>query len=509
VNINRKYYLVGFMLFFSVVFAKGQVFQLDTTFQPFFDIREEFNYTSTLIEEDDGRIYVSGDFRKDYRRTPSSPLYSFRNNVCYNRDGSLFLPYQSLSSGLVVLIKLNDSTYFQKLDLGTGSMVDKYGNYINHDWSTKSIKSVRCGMAVPPLFFEDGSSIFVNSSDISGKPCKIVVPPDTFKGSHIIKLKPNGVWDSSFSATSNYPPSEFSHYDSNRIFVFGYPDRFTRYNGQPINGICRIDINNGELDTTFESPIDTNVIVGNSSTIVRPQLVEDDGGFFISGHFYLKDYPNHAFTLIRCHSDGSLDTSFNNFNGPSADTAIGQNIEYAGGRICPTDDGGYLVGGRYNHYQGYRKNSLAKIDSNGNLEPQYFTGEGPDSISPFVSLFAAATPFRSKFGGYYILGDFLKWDGKPSQPIVRIKEVTTSLEEKSQNTAEIEVYPNPSQAIFNVQSSLPIKQMMLFNLSGNQLNTINCISNCSINLRNYPSGVYLLRLILANGEMYHSKLIKH
>ena len=80
-------------------------------------------------------------------------------------------------------------------------------------------------------------------------------------------------------------------------------------------------------------------------------------------------------TLVRLNPDGSLDSTFMNFSGP-IDT---NNFYVVTFPIAPTDDGGYLVGGTFNSYQGYPKPSIAKIDSSGAVEPQYFTSGGPDS----------------------------------------------------------------------------------------------------------------------------------
>ena len=56
------------------------------------------------------------------------------------------------------------------------------------------------------------------------------------------------------------------------------------------------------------------------------------------------------------------------FGGPG--DSLGRTVETT--TIVPTPDGGYLLGGFFNQYQGISVNNLAKLDSNGRIQPEYF-----------------------------------------------------------------------------------------------------------------------------------------
>ncbi|MFT5666912.1 MAG: hypothetical protein ACI9DK_001100 [Vicingaceae bacterium] len=108
-----------------------------------------------------------------------------------------------------------------------------------------------------------------------------------------------------------------------------------------------------------------------------------------------------------------MDTTFQYANG--AIDLI--NNYWSTSSIVKTPDGGYLVGGYFHQYQGATKKSIAKVDSNGVLEPQYFTSIGSDSAAQFsFALFQeiVSSIIPSKFDGYYVAGNFLKFDNQAS-----------------------------------------------------------------------------------------------
>ncbi len=70
----------------------------------------------------------------------------------------------------------------------------------------------------------------------------------------------------------------------------------------------------------------------------------------------------------------------------------------------------------------------------------------------------------------------------------------------------LEIYPNPSTGIFYLDSAITIKESSLFNIMGQKINVK--VQNNSLNLLNYPAGIYLLQATDENGNVSVSKLIK-
>src|SRR5690554_3710125 len=495
----RKILIVFLCLLNYSGFAQNKTFIVDTTFKPYFDIRNQIAPSMSDIYENptDGRIYIGGDFESYYGSTP------YQGSVCYHRDGSLFNAYSFQFSPRRIgsIVRVNDTIFAFTVIYNT-VLRDTLGNGIGYQWRLNYLKSVKCGRG--GYFFSDGSSLFANGDDNWGVPCPIINPPDTFPGRYIIKLTPQGLWDSTFVPDANDAPDGFFRYDSNRIIIYGTQHKFKVYDGVAVNAMCRIYLD-GTIDTSFHSPLlDTNTF-----GIARPVLVDTDGSFFIIGRFLLKD-SSHYSSLAKIHKDGTLDTTFMNFGAASNSFTAGVND------IAPTDDGGYLIGGSFTSYQGYFKNGIVKVDSNGKVEPQYFTAAGPDSgdFKGVEQPAGVSQILKSKFGGYYVTGNFLKWDGKPVQPIVRLKLVnTTGINENERTKADVKVYPNPTNESIYIQllGQHKIQELQLLTAYGKLVQRkwqLHNKKNIHLKLNHLKAGIYFIRMELDNGEMVNKKIIK-
>ena len=396
------------------------------------------------------------------------------------------------------MFRLNDSIiYFHDV------LRDTLGNDFNNNrWKLNRIKTVRCGWGNLPFFFKDGSALIANGKDNWGVPCNIINPPDTFPGRIIIKLTPTGLWDSTFTHDASGSPRRFTRYDSNRILISGYTRNFTHYDSVDVDGLCRIYLD-GTLDTTFNSPIADLPTSG----VFTPQLIEDNGKILLVGRFLLKGRTHTYETLVRLNPDGSLDPTFMNFGGPR-DT---NNLYGSVGPVCKTPDGGYLVGGYFDVCQNHWAKGIVKLDSNGAIEPQYFTRSGPDSSQSRGNGYPSINVIRaSKFGGYYVGGDFLKWDGQPSDPIVRLTGLITGVSKHNKTLVlkgEVSIYPNPSNSLVNVISSQPILQIQIFDVRGKLVKTIETPSS-QIDISELKGGLYILSIHFKNGSLNHQKLLK-
>jgi hypothetical protein len=358
------------------------------------------------------------------------------------------------------------------------------------DWRTNYRKTVSCSHAGWPYFFSNGSSLMTNGWNGNPRGCMIINPPDTFPGQYIVKVDSLGLFDSTFQHTTNGTVTGFWPYDSTRILAFGLPRTFTQYDGQTVNGLCRIYLD-GTLDTTFKSPI----IPGNGG--FRPNLVEENGKIFITGGFQVYDHPNEWFSMLKLNADGSLDTTFNNLGRPIDTNYVGA---ASVGQVLKMPDNGYLVGGYFHEVQGYPRNGLVKLDSMGNIETQYFTSRGPDSSHFFKTQGSISKILKSKFGGYYVIGDWTYWDGKPSQPIVRLHELSVGLKEKQLQPTLLNVYPNPTQNQLHLtfMPNSRITLIQLFDLQGKIVLTERRETN-TLSVSHLKNGVYFLKVIGENG----------
>ena len=78
-----------------------------------------------------------------------------------------------------------------------------------------------------------------------------------------------------------------------------------------------------------------------------------------------------------------------------------------------------------------------------------------------------------------------------------------------EETLVFELYPNPSDGLFTLTGEF--KSLQLYDMGGKEINisTAPTTQIHEIDLRQYPSGIYMLRAELQSGEYVNQKLIKH
>ncbi|NBG65267.1 T9SS type A sorting domain-containing protein [Acidiluteibacter ferrifornacis] len=489
----KKGLTVIFILFnFQFIGTKAELcaqpsFAMDTTFQPFFNFNQGHGkgYVSMIWENPvTGTLHVAGSFRKFLGNDPFYSLMSM------HRDGSRNFGFQGFNvQNHSFFYPINDSVFISSSS-GFYFPMDIDGNPVWQNWLQMYQQTVSCSRAYWPYFFPNGSSLMTNSWNGNPNRCLISNPPNTYLGQSIVKVDSLGYYDSTFQHTTDGTVSGFWPYDSTRILVFGLPRLFTQYDGHIVNGLCRIYLD-GTLDTTFHSPI----IPGNGG--FRPNLVEEDGKFFIIGNFQVYNHPSEWFSMLKLNADGSLDTTFNNMGRPIDSASNGSQI----GSVVKTPDNGYLVGGVFNQVQGYVKNAIVKLDSNGNIEPQYFTSRGPDTTILFQFQGGISNIVESKFGGYYVMGDWTHWDGVPTQPIIRIHEMqTVGLKKNEQESVLLKVYPNPVQEQLYLEflPNARITSILFYDLQGKVVQSFHQKVN-SISVNGLKNGIYFLKVISEHG----------
>jgi len=524
-----KKILLSFIFTLLGLGSFAQSFTIDSSFAPNFNIRNSPNTSiNNIVEASISKLLIQGNFRLLHNNAVKKGIFSVSSNGNVVSNFSVLNGFDFSN----ILIKINSNKFYFGVGSNNGKLIDSTGSDINLTWQTNFFKTVQCFQGTP-YFYPDASSNFPNGSNINGLPCPIETLPDTFPGRHLIKVKPDGLWDSTFAAFPNYQPSGVIRYDSARLLVYGSPSQFTHYNGVRVNGLCRI-FHDGSLDTTFSSFMaDTNAF----SAFV-PQILDSTGKVFLTGRFFIHPFGSQYKTLARLNANGSLDFTFNTGSGPFS---FGSNF-YNTNTIVKTSDGGYLVGGHFNRYQGQVKNNIAKIDSFGNVEPQYFTSLGPDSAYN-NGLPAVTKILKSKFGGYYVAGNFLKWDGQASQPIVKITGlnggIPVGLNENSPRgkpSGKVSVFPNPTSGMITIESEavpaagrVEIRSVEVYGLmgtsiqfklypeffepnsksiEGHNLNHSVSTKKSTINLTNFSKGVYFLKVELENGEVVTKKMVK-
>jgi hypothetical protein len=93
-----------------------------------------------------------------------------------------------------------------------------------------------------------------------------------------------------------------------------------------------------------------------------------NGQFYIAGQFSKTVMGLKYDSIIRLNSDGSFDTTFRSAPGGfTSDYVFGGMVQ----TILPLGDGQILVGGWFAKYGGMKCGSIARLESNGDLDTSF------------------------------------------------------------------------------------------------------------------------------------------
>ncbi|MBV8856154.1 MAG: Ig-like domain repeat protein [Acidobacteria bacterium] len=172
----------------------------------------------------------------------------------------------------------------------------------------------------------------------------------------VARLNPDGSLDTSFDAGMSLdgPVNTLTVQPDGKIIIAG---GFNSYNGIPQRNIVRLN-SDGSTDTSFDPGF------GASGTVFVTTL-QPDGKILIAGDFtyYNAVSRNH---VARLNPDGSLDSTFN----------VGTGFNYGVASFAVQPDNEIIVGGGFTSYNGTTRIGIARLYSDGTLDTSYNSGGG-------------------------------------------------------------------------------------------------------------------------------------
>ncbi len=175
-----------------------------------------------------------------------------------------------------------------------------------------------------------------------------------------------------------------------RIVVAG---GFTSFNGITHNRVCRLNAN-GSVDQSF------GLGAGINNSVLALAL-QSDGRILVGGQFSQVDL-TLRFNLARLNTNGSVDLTFNPGNGPLGDVNA----------IVIQPNGAIIIGGNFTSYDGFNRGGIARVLANGTLDFSFDSGVGTGG-----SVFALAL----QHNGQIILGGrFIQYAGINRTSIARV-----------------------------------------------------------------------------------------
>jgi len=176
---------------------------------------------------------------------------------------------------------------------------------------------------------------------------------------YIMRLNPDGQPDNTFlpgTGFNNYVNTTLLQSDG-KILAGG---AFTTYQGAAANGIIRLHTD-GTADNTFNPGSGTNAAV-------RTAFIQNDGKIIVGGEFTAYNGAQANY-ITRINADGTTDISFLPGTGANGNVLT----------ISVQADGKIIIGGDFTQYNGVGRNRIARLNADGTLDPTFDPGTGTNA----------------------------------------------------------------------------------------------------------------------------------
>lgn len=500
----RRHLILVWLILCMNSFLRGQVYTLDQSF--YLDLQINGYGIVNGVLENNGNIWVYGGY---------TTLSQGANVLSFKPDGTRDLSFYYSSSPFMkveFLRKISDNHFVANLGGLLPYVIDSLGgegssmaqlfkaNTLNNNAGPYFHNNlILLDAAHSNYIYPDGKVIGTLQGNRYYYDSDSAYVADSSLAMSIWRFSPEGIFDSTiFKIKINkgmpYNTANLAgvtSFNDRDLYLFG---EMENYNGYPVNNLIKLDTN-GVIDTTFISCI--------SSGAAKPILEQDDGKILVVGRFKIEGLPQSDFyTLVRLNRDGSLDHSFLRVKSLHF-------FDYVS-TVCPTDDGGYLVGGMFNKYQNVDRVSIAKIDRNGILDINAFNSVGFDTLTPNLGIpCKVASIQRSKdMQYYYVTGNFNKYNNQPVKQVVRFYSETFSLPKWEQN--KFGIYPNPVSNILNITTFTNDNYLLysITDITGKVIKESK-LNGGQIHVGELINGVYFLSIHSENGMTETVKFIKN
>lgn len=305
------------------------------------------------------------------------------------------------SSGAVdMAFSVNEGTDYpvRGIALQTDGKAIILGPFVRYNgWLRQGIARVNTSGSMDTGFFS-GGGVSLEPAWIA-RVNAIAVQPDgkalvggLFQGyndrpaSGLVRVNANGTLDASFNTGTTdivVAVNALAVQPDGKIIAGGA----FNFTGSTSQGITRFT-STGALDATF--------ISGSGFTgDVRALVLQPDGRILVAGNMSAYNGTSCK-RVVRLNANGTLDASFNTGTGPDAQVNA----------IALLPDGSVVIGGSFANVNGNARGGLARLQSDGSLDPVFPSGAGVSgflsgSTFPHVEVLAALPDSRLLVGGNF------------------------------------------------------------------------------------------------------------
>lgn len=263
----------------------------------------------------------------------------------------------------------------------------------------------------------------------------------------------------------------------------------------------------GTPDSSFGTGGEVLTPVGSSGESIALGI-QSDGKIVLGGYSY-PDGSNIAdFTMVRYHSDGTLDNTF------GVSGIVITNIGSASA-MCHAlglqDDGKILLAGdAINDDATISDFALMRYNSDGSLDNSF--GNAGKVMTPVGASYSTCNALAIKSNGKIVLGGNAYNGANTDMAVVQyIGEAGTGIEEAGSQLEGCSIYPNPFNTTATIRFDKPLHEAVIkiYNTCGQKVQEITHISGMEVQIsrNNLPAGIYFLQLTAANKIISTAQLV--
>lgn len=450
---------------YAVLFAQDG--DLDTSFDPGTGAND---LIGALAIQNDGKILIGGHF------TIYNGYAGLNGLTRLNTDGSRDAGFNVTGltgAGITRIVVQNDG----KIVVGANQFASNLLKRLNADGSLDaSFATLTPNQNVQALALQADGKILVGGLFTSINSTTL---------NKMARLNTDGSIDNTFNMGTGFSGGHvynFAVQPDGKIIVVG---TFTSYNGFSVGRIVRLN-SDGTIDNAFRT--NNN---GGANNHLEAVCIQPDGKILIGGQ--LTSFGGVTRNgLCRLNSDGTLDTSFDVGTG----CAFVRHLEY----VNSGSNSKIYVAGQFTTYNSITMNHLARINTDGSIDPTYNpSGTGPNDYLRYALV--------QNDGKVVICGAFTSYKSTTRNRVARIQSsvapVSINLPDGQVDQIHVHLYPNPNNGLFTIEKATnEVLNYDLINVHGQVLyfGTLKENSNF-IDVTSLAFGNYYIRVFNQKGRL--------
>jgi len=352
---------------------------------------------------------------------------------------------------------------------------------------------------------------------IAGSIATDTLQPNVYR--HLTRVLPDGSHDENFPVIEASPinPNTFISKIEKASNGYWYVSgNFEGINGHISPHIARLTPD-FDVDPTFISPLYFEQTSSNLPTELI-YLDNTDRIWMAGRQVKLDSNPDEIFHLVRILSDGEVDPDFIMGKVNSDLWDFGFQRPPAIHKVVQNDFGHYYVLGSFSHYNDTTQLCITAIDDEGNIQENYFGGNGatpnyydPDDDTNFRRPRVSECVFLED-GGLLIGGAFSNFMGSEKYSIVKLNQGTVSTLDQDRLEGKMKLFPNPARDQITVEFTEPpggnIETLQILDLSGRTVATYPWQGNLgNYDVSDLAEGLYIVEIVQEGRQISSNKII--